>query len=85
MSTVLDTPHVTEDGVAFSVTVGFAKRDCLIPKQTLSYICRTWGHDMDYMKAFRTYEDTIIAVARRLVVAGAGQSPVLLERKFFPW
>jgi hypothetical protein len=85
MSTVMDVPHLTEDGVAFSVTVGFMKCECLIPKQTLSYICRTWGNDMDCMDAFRAYEDTIIAVARRMALAGARNSPLILERKFFPW
>jgi hypothetical protein len=87
MSTVMESPHVTEDGVAFTVAVGFMKRECLIPKQTLSYLCRTWGDDMDCMDAFRKYEDTIIAVARRMAIAGAGPAatPIVLERKFFPW
>jgi hypothetical protein len=87
MSTVMESPHVTEDGVVFTVAVGFMKRECLIPKQTLSYLCRTWGDDMDCMDAFRTYEDTIIAVARRMAIAGAGPAatPIVLERKFFPW
>ena len=85
MSTVMESPHVTEEGVAFTVAVGFMRRECLIPKQTLSYICRTWCEDMDCMAAFHAYEDTIIAVARRMAIAGAGNSPIILERKFFPW
>jgi len=85
MGTVMDQPHLTEEGIAFTVAVGFMKKECLIPKQTLSHICRTLGHDMDCMNAFHAYEDTITAVARRLVVAGVGKSPVVLERKFFPW
>jgi hypothetical protein len=85
LSTVSEKPRLTDEGVAFSVAVGFQKRDCLIPRQTLSYICRTWGQDMDCLNAFRAYEDTITAVARRMVIAGAGQSPIVLERKYFPW
>jgi hypothetical protein len=85
MGTAQQTPYLTNEGVAFTVAVGFVKRECLIPKQTLSYICRTWGNDMDSMNAFRAYEDTIFAVARRLAVAGAGKSPLILERRFFPW
>lgn len=85
MSTVIDRPHLTDEGVAFTVAVGFMKRECLIPKQTLSYISRAWGNEMDYMNAFRAYEDTIISVARRMITAGATGTPVLLERKFFPW
>lgn len=83
MNTVLDRPYETEEGVIFTVIVGFLKRECLIPKQTLSYICRTWGGDMDTMGAFRAYEDTIISVARRMIVAGAANSPIILERRFF--
>lgn len=85
MSLVMDRPHLTDEGVAFSVAIGFTTRECLIPRQTLSYICRTWNSDMDYLHAFRTHEDTIIAVARRMVLAGAASTPVLVERKFFPW
>ncbi|HYD82352.1 MAG TPA: hypothetical protein VEC06_21320 [Paucimonas sp.] len=85
MSMVMESPHLIEEGVAFTVAVGFMKRDCLIPKQTLSYICRTWGDDMDYLEAFHAYEDTIIAVARRMAIAGSPSSPIILERKFFPW
>lgn len=84
MSTVMESPHVTEDGVAFTVAVGFMKRECLIPRQTLSYISRTWGDDMDCLQAFRAYEDTIVAVARRMAIACTSTSPIILERKFFP-
>ena len=76
-------PHLTDEGVAFSVAVGFMKRECLIPKQTLSYICRTWCDDMDCMSVFQANEDAITAVARRMVIAGANSSPVVLERKYF--
>lgn len=85
MKKSMQTARITNDGITFSVAVGFVVRECLIPKQTLSYICRTWGNDMESMDAFRAYEDTIMSVARRLVVADAGKSPVILERKFFPW
>jgi hypothetical protein len=83
MMTTREAPYLTNEGVAFTVAVGFVKRECLIPKQTLSYICRSWGDDMDCMNAFRAYEDTIISVARRLAVSGASKSPVILERRFF--
>lgn len=84
MSLVMDRPHLTDEGVAFTVAVGFMKRECLIPRQTLSHICRARGGDMDCMNAFRAHEDTIIAVARRMVLAGNGSEPILLQRKFFP-
>lgn len=83
VSTPTTQPRVTDEGVAFTVAVGFMKKECLIPKQTLSYICRTWCEDMDCMSAFQAYEDTITAVARRMVIAGANSSPVVLERKYF--
>jgi len=83
MSTVMDSPHMTEDGVAFTVAVGFMKRECLIPRQTLSYLCRTCVDDVDCMSAFRTHEDAILAVARRMAIAGAGQAPIILERRYF--
>lgn len=84
MSLVMDKPHLTEEGVVFSVAVGFMTRECLIPRQTLSYLCKTGGKDMDCMLAFRTHEDLIIAVARRMALAGATSSPIILERKYFP-
>ena len=83
MKSTMERTRLTNDGIAFSVAVGFIERECFIPKQTLSYICRTRGNDMDCMDAFRAHEDTIMSVARRLVVADAGKSPVILERKFF--
>lgn len=82
---MMERPQLTDEGVTFTVAVGFMKRECLIPRQTLSYLCRTWGQDMECMNAFHAYEDTITAVARRIVVAGATKSPVILERKYFPW
>lgn len=83
MSVVTDRPHVIDEGVCFTVTVGFMKRECLIPRQTLSYISRSLESDEDYMSAFRAHEDTIMSVARRMIVAGAGGSPVVLERRYF--
>ena len=83
MTTVTDTPHLTEDGVAFSVAVGFMKRACLIPKHTLCHLCRSWGEEVDCMHVFRDYEDAILSVARRLAVAGAAGTPIILERKYF--
>jgi hypothetical protein len=81
--TTMNKPRLTDEGVAFTVAVGFMRRECLIPRQTLSYICRTLGQEMDCMSAFHAYEDTITAVARRMVIAGASNSPVVLERKYF--
>lgn len=83
MSTAMDRPQVTDDGVAFTVAVGFMKRECLIPRQTLSYIGRNSGDDLDCMETFRAHEDAIIAVARRMAIRGAVNAPIILERRFF--
>jgi hypothetical protein len=83
MSTAMNRPQVTDDGVAFTVAVGFMKRECLIPRQTLSYISRTGGDDLDCMETFRAHEDAIVAVARRMAISGAANVPIILERRFF--
>lgn len=76
-------PRVAEEGVVFTVEVGFAERECLVSKNALAHLGRQKGGQLDAMTAYRTYEDQIHSVARRLVVAGVSGSPLVLGAAYF--
>jgi hypothetical protein len=76
-------PHVAEDGVAFTVEVGFTDRECLVSRNALARLRRVKGGPLDAMAAYRTFEDEIHSVARRLVVAGVGGTPLVLGASYF--
>lgn len=76
-------PRVAEEGVTFTVEVGFTDRECLVSRNALAHLCRQKGGQFDYIKTYRTYEDQIHSVARRLVVAGVSGSPLVLGAAYF--
>ena len=76
-------PQIAEDGVKFTVEVGFVDRECLISKNALAHLRRMKGSQQDVMDIYRAFEVQIHDVARRLVVAGVSGSPLVLGAAYF--
>jgi hypothetical protein len=76
-------PRVADEGVTFTVEVGFADRECLVSKNALAHLRRVKGGQLDFMEVYRAFEDQIHSVARRLVVAGVSGSPLILGAAYF--
>ena len=77
-------PRVADEGVAFTVEVGFADRECLVSKNALAHLRRMKGSgQLDFMDTYRAFEDQIHSVVRRLVVAGVAGSPLVLGAAYF--
>ncbi|HVK93113.1 MAG TPA: hypothetical protein VM571_00120 [Noviherbaspirillum sp.] len=76
-------PRVADEGVSFTVEVGFTDRECLVSKNALAHLRRIKGGQLDFLETYRTYEDQIHSVARRLVVAGVSGTPLVLGAAYF--
>jgi hypothetical protein len=76
-------PHLADEGVRFTVEVGFTERECLVSKNALAHLRRLKGGQPDPMETYRTFEDQIHSVARRLVVAGVSGTPLMLGAAYF--
>lgn len=76
-------PRVDDDGVAFTVEVGFTERECLLSKNAVAHLRRLKGGQLDPMQTYRAFEDQIHGVARRLVVAGVSGEPLVLGAAYF--
>jgi hypothetical protein len=82
-STLNTTPHLTKDGVAFTVTVDYQRRDCLISREILFDLSRSTDGNLDLLATFYAYHAKIDGIARRLVAAGVQGLPVLLSARNF--
>lgn len=76
-------PQVSDEGVRFTVEVGFVDRECLVSKNALAHLRRLKGGQQDFMEIYHAFEDQIHGVARRLVVAGVSGSPLILGAAYF--
>lgn len=76
-------PRVADEGVSFTVEVGFTDRECLVSKNALAHLRRIKGGQLDFLETYRAYEDQIHSVARRLVVAGVSGTPLVLGAAYF--
>ncbi|MEC4719608.1 hypothetical protein RY831_10650 [Noviherbaspirillum sp. CPCC 100848] len=83
MHKTLSEPRVAEEGITFTVEVGFTDRECLVSKNALAHLRRLKGGQQDFMDIYRTFEDQIHSVARRLVVAGVSGTPLVLGAAYF--
>lgn len=83
MNTQATTARLTDDGVAFIVTVDFQRRACLISRDALSNLARYTDGSLDLLATYYAYHAKIGGVARRLVAAGVLDSPVLLSVRNF--
>ena len=75
--------RVDDEGVTFTVEVGFTDRECVVSKNALAHLQRLKGGQLDLLETYRTFEDQIHSVARRLVVAGVSGSPLVLGAAYF--
>ena len=76
-------PQVAEEGITFTVEVGFTDRACLVSRNALAHLRRANGGPTDAMATYRAFEDRIHSVARRLVVAGVSGTPLVLGAACF--
>jgi hypothetical protein len=83
MSTFDNTAQLTEDGVAFTVTVEYQRHACLISSEVLSNLSRSTDKNFDLLATYDAYHAKIQGVARRMVAAGVQGIPVLLTSRNF--
>ncbi len=79
-------PTLTNDGVAFTVTVESVIHQCLVTHeaiQMLSAMKNIDDHDANMIKLFHAYEATIHGVARRMVAAGVPGRPLVMRSTTF--
>ncbi|MGE5650454.1 DUF1488 family protein [Noviherbaspirillum sp. UKPF54] len=85
MNQPLNAPRLSPEGVAFTVVVDYARRDCLITTQALCKLRAVDGDNphADIMGIFKTFEAYIHGIARRLAAAGVTGSPLILRPETF--
>jgi hypothetical protein len=71
--------RVNEQGVRFSVAVGFSQRECVVSRDALMYLSMERDPEADLADIYHRNEDRIYRTAQRLVVAGAKESPLVLN------
>ncbi|OWW18236.1 DUF1488 family protein [Noviherbaspirillum denitrificans] len=78
-------PHLSDDGIAFTVVVDSVARECLITLQALVTLSsfKSEDTDNDMMEIFHAYEPNINGVARRLAAAGVAGNPLVLRPETF--
>lgn len=80
-------PHLTPDGIAFTVSVDFVRHECLITEDALKKLSVLGSADqteIDCMMIFRAYEARIQGIARRLVSAGVQGTPITVNANSLP-
>ncbi len=83
MSNIAKPPHLTSDGVTFSVIVEYQERECVISQDVLSNLSRSADKNLDLLATFSAYEAKITGVARRMAKAGVTTSPMVLANQNF--
>ncbi|WP_050464757.1 hypothetical protein [Herbaspirillum autotrophicum] len=68
----------TKAGIGFTVCVDFIHRECFISNEALIKLGEQMYSIIGPMQTFRVMEANISGVARRLVHAGVGGTPLLL-------
>lgn len=70
---------VTEQGVRFSVAVGFSRKECVVSKDALMYLAASQDPELDFYDVYLRHEDRIYKTAQRLVNAGIKADPIMLN------
>jgi hypothetical protein len=83
MNTSTNIAHLTDDGVAFTVTVDYQQRDCVISRDVLSNLSRSTDENLDLLATYEAYHAKINGVARRIVAAGVQGHTVVLSSQNF--
>jgi hypothetical protein len=74
---------VGTNGITFTVQVDYIKRECFISNEALQKLADRKGFDGTPEAAFRAMEPAITGVARRMVHARVGGTPLLLNADTF--
>lgn len=74
---------VSSTGISFTVQVDYIKRECFISNEALQKLADRKGIDVTPEAAFRAMEPAITGVARRMVHARVGGTPLLLNPESF--
>ena len=74
---------VSSTGISFTVQVDYVKRDCFISNEALQKLAERKGFDGTPEATFRAMEPAITGVARRMVHARVGGTPLLLNPETF--
>ena len=86
MTTTILQPHLTPEGVTFTVHVESVGRNCIVTVDALrklSELKSADDGDVDMMELFHAYEATISGVARRLVAARVQGNPLVINPATF--
>jgi hypothetical protein len=76
MTQSITEPKLTENGIAFTVTVDFIRRDCVISLDALPKLSDGQTGIVDPMATFRAFEARIYGVARRMIAANVPGTPL---------
>jgi hypothetical protein len=74
---------VSKTGISFTVQVDYIKRECFISNEALQKLADRKGFDGTPEAAFRAMEPAITGVARRMVHARVGGTPLMLNPDTF--
>jgi len=86
MSHYAPQPHLTHEGIVFTVRVDSLDRKCLVTGEALDKLSTLKKMDVansDKMDIFHAFEDTINGVARRLVAARVPGTPLMMRPSTF--
>jgi len=83
MSNIPNQPGLTAEGVEFTVTVEYVIHNCVISREILSKLSHSEDKSVDFLDTFRAFQAKINGVARRMVMAGVGGSPIVLGLQNF--
>lgn len=83
MTQTIAGPTLTESGVAFTVSVEFIKRDCIISREALAKLAALQSGGDDPMETFHAFEAKINGVARRMIAANVQGTPLQLGPNSF--
>jgi hypothetical protein len=71
-------PHLVSKGVLFRLEVDSRQQECLVSKEALAQLSDLRDTNPDPLEVFYAFQPAIRDAARRLVRAGASDTPLLL-------
>jgi hypothetical protein len=71
-------PHLVSKGVLFRLEVDSRQQECLISKEALAQLSDLRDTNPDPLEVFYAFQPVIRDAARRLIRAGASDTPLVL-------
>lgn len=78
MTVTTEQPQLTDQGIAFTVLVDFARRDCVVSLDALAKLSALRSEASSPLDTFRAFEARINGVARRMAAARVPGDPLRL-------